>query len=718
VKAHSGLALLLMVVLLAWAGGLVMADETLLVFTGLDPAALHPHGVKLSLVNQDGRPALLFETGTSEPWPGIVLKPQQEDWDLYPFAYLDVELKNLDSNPVKIGVRVDNPGADGTNHCVQVITAFAPGEQRTLRVRLPHLPLDNEGKTVKFFGMRGFPEAPQQQPLIAFLKSLAGEPSPSSAAKADFNAAHVTQLLVFLPQPQAPHKFLLFGIEAKGRFETAPETKSFLPFIDKYGQYIQRDWPGKTHSDADLQAAIKREQADLAAHPGPEDWDQYGGWKAGPQLEAKGHFWATKYQGEWWLVDPEGHLFFSNGVDCVGPGCMTPIADRRDWYADLPPEGSPFAQFYRKAHSGHGYYKGRTVECYDFGEANLLRKYGEDWRKRFAEVSHRRLRSWGLNTIGNWSSKEIYKLDRTPYTANIHFSAKQLEGSHGYWRKFWDVFDPSFKQGVEKAVASEAQRTGEDPWCIGYFVDNELSWGDETYLASAALSSPLEAAAKRAFIADLRAKYGAISRLNAQWGTDYASWEALLASTKPPERGKAKVDLVAFTSKTARVYFGTIKEAIKRFAPQKLYLGCRFAWVNPVVAEAAAENCDVVSFNLYRRSVADFKPPFEQDAPLIIGEFHFGALDRGMFHTGLVPVLNQQARARAYLDYVHGVLAHPQFVGCHWFKYQDESTTGRPLDGENYQIGLIDVCDMPYAETRQALREVGYNLYEYRSKSK
>jgi hypothetical protein len=53
-------------------------------------------------------------------------------------------------------------------------------------------------------------------------------------------------------------------------------------------------------------------------------------------------------------------------------------------------------------------------------------------------------------------------------------------------------------------------------------------------------------------------------------------------------------------------------------------------------------------------------------------------------------------------------------VGCHWFQYQDEPTTGRVLDEENYQIGFIDICDTPYRETVAAARELGDELYEYR----
>ena len=39
--------------------------------------------------------------------------------------------------------------------------------------------------------------------------------------------------------------------------------------------------------------------------------------RSGPKLRATGFFRAEKVGGKWWLVDPEGHLFFSLGVTCV-----------------------------------------------------------------------------------------------------------------------------------------------------------------------------------------------------------------------------------------------------------------------------------------------------------------------------------------------------------------------------------------------------------------
>ena len=124
----------------------------------------------------------------------------------------------------------------------------------------------------------------------------------------------------------------------------------------------------------------------------------------------------------------------------------------------------------------------------------------------------------------------------------------------------------------------------------------------------------------------------------------------------------------------------------------------------------------MIGYNLYRDSVADFRLPEGVDKPVIIGEFHFGALDRGMFHTGLRPTASQQARAEAYRDYVTGALENPASSARHWFQYGDQATTGRG-DGENYQIGLVDICDRPYPETIAAVREVGNSMYRLRLES-
>jgi hypothetical protein len=166
-------------------------------------------------------------------------------------------------------------------------------------------------------------------------------------------------------------------------------------------------------------------------------------------------------------------------------------------------------------------------------------------------------------------------------------------------------------------------------------------------------------------------------------------------------------------------YFKACKEAIDAIAPGKLYLGCRFKGLrNPdALWNAAAKWCDVISVNSYVNSVAVFTegsyaaPKF--DKPVLHSEFHFGTLHRGMLSAGLCPVGDQCARGRGYRRVVEGALRHPLFVGSHWFQYRDQPLVGRS-DGENYQIGFVDVCDRPYAQLAAAARAVGESMYQTR----
>ena len=670
------------------------ADQVLFDFEGdFDPAKVTTRDATVAAAKSDAGAALRAATGHAQAWPGFDLVAPAGHWNLAKYEYIALDVKNVGAGGVQVCCRVDNTGADGVNNCNTDSIALKPGQAGTLKVVFRRKPPG--ASQIKLFGMRGYP-VPQ-------------------SAQGTIDPAQVTQLVVFVPQPGADHAFEIDNVRAGGSYTPPPEAslkpESFFPLIDVFGQYVHKDWPGKVHSLDDLAAARKAEDADLQARPGPENWDRYGGWKDGPALKATGFFRAEKYEGKWWLVDPEGRLFFSHGIDCVGENGATPIEQRENWFADLPEKDPDFKAFFSTAYALHGHYKGRRPRCFDFAGANALRKYGPDWRSAAADLAHRRLRSWGLNTIANWSDSRIYLMKRTPYVVSVWFESKLIEGSEGYWGKFKDPFDPQFEKNVRAAMGREAGKTAGDPWCIGYFVDNEISWGDETSLALAALKSPPDQAAKKAFVADLETRYGDVAKLNAAWGTDHASWDALLAHRGEPDRKKARPDLLAFYTRTAEQYFTVCRDAVKAVAPDNLYLGCRFAWVNELAAKAGAKFCDVVSYNLYRRGVADFRMPADIDRPVIIGEFHFGALDRGMFHTGLVPVATQQERAAAYKGYVQGAIDNPLIVGCHWFKYQDEPTTGRPYDEENYQIGFIDIVGTPYPETIAAGRDVGYALY-------
>ena len=656
-----------------------------------DVKAVKANGATVSRA-KGGRLRIETARGGKHRWPGVDLKAPRGKWDLSTYRTVQVDVRNVGKTAARVHCRVDNPGANGARNCANGRVEVAPGATETIFVTLSATPWRFD-RPLELIGMRGTPgQAPPLDPT------------------------NVTQLVIFVTQPKTDHAFEIGNIRATGRVETL-SAATFLPFIDEFGQYIHADWPGKTHSLKDFQTHKAAEQRDLADHPGPLGRSEYGGWAAGPQLEATGFFRTQKHQGKWWLVDPTGRLFWSNGIDCVhGNAATTPITDRKDYYRSLPAPPSPFAQFFGRGRwAPHGYYQGRKYETYNFTSANLLRKYGEGWRDAHIAITHRRLRSWGLNTIANWSAPE-YRLKRTtPYVVSINYGGPSIQGSKGFWKQFADVFDPRSRATLAKSMAKEANTSAGDPWCLGYFVDNELSWGTDTSLAEGMLASPAEQAGKKVFVADLKAKYGSVDKLNKVWGTSHASWEALLQSQTPPDRTKAGADLRAFYAKIADTYFRICREEVKRVAPKNLYLGCRFSSKNDLAVQVGAKYCDVVSYNWYRYTAADVTLPSGLDKPMVIGEFHFGALDRGMFHTGLRATTDQNDRAAKYKAYVRSALRNPLLVGVHWFQYSDQATTGRG-DGENYQIGFTDVCDTPYPETVTAAREVGYGMYEVRAK--
>jgi hypothetical protein len=634
--------------------------------------------------------ALRIATGHANKWPGITLKAPQGKWDLSAYSCLTADIRNCGNQSVTVNCRVDNPHADGSNNCVTGTIMLEAGRTDRLVVMLYPTPWVLS-EPVEIIGMRGWPKA---------------------AGKLD--ASNVVQLLFFVSDPSTGHLFEADNITVADGLKRI-DAKKLFPMIDRFGQFIHDDWPGKIHSVSDLQQTLHTELADISAHTSPADRNKYGGWTKGPQLEATGYFRVQKYKDKWWLVDPEGRLFWSHGIDCVRAGNSTPITDRERYYAFLPQDGSPLARFYGSGNwAPHGYYNEHSpYKTYDFNSADLLQKYGSDWNDAFARMAHRRIRSWGMNTIANWSDSDIYLMRQTPYTGNLSFDSRKIEGSEGYWGRFSDVFDDGFRTAIRQAVAREKGRSLGDPWCIGYFVHNELGWGDEVSLAIGALKSPPDQPAKLVFIADLKAKYKTIDRLNSIWGTNHKSWDDLANSTEAPDRKKAWDDLTAFYTKIAETYFAVIRDEIKAAAPNQMYFGCRFAWVNDRAARAAAKYCDVVCYNRYSYSVADHRLPDNIDMPIIVGEFHFGALDRGMFHTGLKATIDQDDRAAKYTSYVEGALRNPYIVGTHWFQFTSQATTGRG-DGENYQIGFLDGCDTPYSEIIAASRTIGDEMYEYR----
>ena len=128
---------------------------------------------------------------------------------------------------------------------------------------------------------------------------------------------------------------------------TVLKADTFCPWVDEFGQANFAEWPDKVHSREELRTRAAAEDVELAAHPdGIPDADRFGGWAKGPQLKATGHFRTEKVGGKWWLVDPDGHLFFSHGVNCTWECAPTGVSGRESYFEKLPPREGETQQFW------------------------------------------------------------------------------------------------------------------------------------------------------------------------------------------------------------------------------------------------------------------------------------------------------------------------------------------------------------------------------------
>jgi len=664
-----------------------------------------PTDCEVQVVQTGSGPALELAFGHRAPWPHLRFLSNRlgypTDWS--GFAFLAVTVSNPTDFPVKINVRVDSEGVKDRGRQGGIVVT--PGQ--TVRVML------EIGEGTAIVGMRG-------QPPVAYQRQENDVQIAHNNVALD--SQRITRFQVFMGQPERDHTLLLHRIE----LIRADASSDRTAFVDRFGQYNGAEWPGKLRDESEFAERIRAEQAYFAANPPLPDRNSYGGWKDGPQLEATGRFRVQKHRGKWWLVDPTGRLFWSSGVTCVRFNAETIVAGRRQYYEWLPTDGDPLARFYT------GWPKRRM---FDFFEANAYRKYGDDYVAEFYDVTVKRFQSWGINTIANWSDPESWRMKRMPYTIPIHVPHVPMfvATSHmkaGLEKKKWfpDPFDPEFREGLEKQLAAQSEFK-DDPWLLGVFVHNELTWtlgapwrSNRTPTGIGALclqKNDASLLAKRKLVEWLKQRHVAVADLNRAWGTTFADWQAVAATFEltDAQRKQALTDLTELDKLVAQQYFRVCREAMDEHFPGVLYLGCRFSGMyDRHIVEIARENCDVVSFNIYDELLSGRTADelaAELDFPVVIGEFHFGSLDRGMFDPGLRRTKDQAERAEKYAAYIREAAIAPWCVGAHWFQYLDQALTGRS-DGENYNIGFVDATDDPYPELRDAARKVHGELYRIR----
>lgn len=473
------------------------------------------------------------------------------------------------------------------------------------------------------------------------------------------------------------------------------------PLLDELGQSRQRSWPGKTGSAAELVERLELQRVEAESQRWPEHFSRWGGWSK-HQWPSTGFFRTENRDGRWWLVDPDGHPFWSAGLDCVGmniEAAYTGIEKALSW---LPERDETYAPAVKEGHTGQ-----RAV---NYLVANFIHTFGANWQSYWAEIALSFLHAWGFNTVANWSDWRIASRAGFPYVRPLddHFPRSLL-----VYRSFPDVFGPDFAVDAAE-YAEQLAETRDDPALIGYFLMNEPTWGFSSELLGEGMLYTTPHCASRRVLADfLHEHYGSDSALAAAWGMEASfdrladgEWSARLTP-------KARADMETFSTRMVERYFGTLSDACKKVDPNHLNLGARYYTIPPEWVAKGMRGFDVFSINCYRTEVPadDLRRIHEQlGLPTMIGEWHFGALDAGLPASGIGHVKDQFARGQAYRFYVENAAAMPWCVGVHYFTLYDQSALGR-FDGENYNIGFVDVCHRPYDPLIAAALETHKRLY-------
>lgn len=393
-----------------------------------------------------------------------------------------------------------------------------------------------------------------------------------------------------------------------------------------------------------------------------------GGLGAAPDVTAP--FAVRQMDGRWWLLDPEGSRFFSRGVCCVHQGTSRDTDD---------PENPSYAAW--RHHRSAAAWAGETLS---------------------------RLKAWNFTTLGGWSDFEA--LRQSPGPGLFLTPVLHLGSTAG--APWWDMWDPQNLRRMEDTAREQITRLRGEARVIGYYSDNELGWWNAT-LWKMTLEQPATSGQRRRLVEMLRETYARDwPRLTADFEPENAAnWDELgqrgMLYLRPGGRGIAPMR--EFLGVLAERYYSLMREIIRRHDPRALYLGDRYqSFFYPEVARAAGRHVDVISSNLNAHwSDGTFLRCYLETLhqlsgrPVLVSEFYLAATENRSGNRnshGTYPVVPTQAgRAAAARRTLEGLARLPYVVGADWFQYFDEPRHGRD-DGENFNFGLTDIHDRPYAE--------------------
>ncbi len=436
-----------------------------------------------------------------------------------------------------------------------------------------------------------------------------------------------------------------------------------------------------------------------------------------------GFFHTEKIDGRWWVIDPAGQEFYIVATDYV---------DNEKWFSE-------------------------ALGYVPYGR-NVAKKFPST--EAWADSAVDRLKEWGFNSLGIGCAQAVH-YKGLPHTIflNVGCDFTRLGepyritfAKHGQATPcsyFPNIFHPRFEEFSRMKAENICGANREDPWLLGYFIDNELAWWGEPEhrdaiafgLFEACMGKPADHTAKQGVIDWLRRRYVTVQKLNAEWGSDLASFDQLLerktlTGSKHKAVASAKTDFCRFV---ADRYFAITTAAIRRADPNHMILGCRFAGLFPLsyqpAWEACGRYCDIVSVNVYENvnpltgevyaEIKGDRLPLSREfrktsaqsggKPLWVTEWSYMAYDSGLpnEHGAGQLVDTQTEKAFAFTAFQKLLFGLPDMVGSSYFQWHDQPAEGMASwFAENGNYGLVDQQDEAWVELTRAAAKVNRNALD------
>ena len=454
------------------------------------------------------------------------------------------------------------------------------------------------------------------------------------------------------------------------------------PVLDEFNQWKWAEWPGKLKSKEQLAKELADEEKTWGSSA-DYNYCEDGGYK-NTMAKATGFFHVEQIDGKWWFIDPHGHLFLSTGANGAGAG-----------FGNRPggTVGAGAAGAQRTGQPGQAGNAGNVQQP----AANAPATNAPAANPPVDRITPR-LKAWGMTTGGRGMPYTVMMswggargMGQGPRQGQAQGQGQpqvqpQVQGpTQGpNFLGLPDVYSPAFEASVDQSANTRCTPLKDDPLLLGYFIGNEPAFdGRETELVDMILAGPASATQTKL--------------------------KEFLTQGDTPDRRKEFV-YTAFER-----YLNLACSAIKKYDPNHITLGIRFGGSISDELLRTARVFDVCSINVY-----EYEPMWQIDRasrytgrPILLGEFHIGVPANGL-GAGLVQAKDQTERGVAYRFFMEQAASLSSFVGAYWFEWRDEPVLGRG-DGENYNIGFVDVNDRPYKELVEAAKATNKRLFEVHS---